>query len=50
MKRDFLQGHVLDRTKGNGFKLRKSRFILVIMKKFFTLRLPSKVVDALSLE
>lgn len=50
VNRDFLQGHVLDRMKGNGFKLRKSRFILVIIKKFFTVRLPSKVVNAPFLE
>lgn len=42
VKREFLEGYVVDRT---GFKLQKSRFILVIMKKFFTVRLPSKVVD-----
>jgi len=27
-----------DRIKGNGFKLREGKFRLVIMKKFFTLR------------
>lgn len=50
MKRDFLQGHVLDRTKGNSFKLKKSRFVSDIMMKFFTVRLPSEVVDVPSLE
>lgn len=50
MKRNFLQGHVLDSTKGSGFKLKKSRLILDIMKKFFTMRLPSKMVDVTSLQ
>jgi len=39
-----------DRTRGNGFKLKKGRFTLDIQKKFFTVRLPREAVDAPSLE
>jgi len=48
LERDFLQGHVSDRTRGNVIKLKEQKFKLDINKKFFAIwvlrhekRLPS---------
>jgi len=56
MEREFSQGCV-DRTRGNGSKLKEGRFRLGIRKKFFTMRVvrhwnrfPKEAVTAPSME
>lgn len=57
MEVDYFTRAWSDRTRGNGFRLKESRFKLGIRKKFFTarvvrncVRLPRKAVAVVSLE